>query len=224
MPRLPRSTQIQRSVIFHTINRGILRQEIFHNNDDARLFLNTLKKYQTKFLFSLYHWCLMPNHYHLVLELQNGQHLSKIIGACQQIYAQYYHRKYKTAGKLFQNRFKSQAIEKEKYLLACGRYVERNPLRAGLVKLPWEWQWSSAKFYALNEDDSVTTQNPLWPGPRNNQADYQKWLTDTFNAEEETKIFRNAASMIGSHEFRRRHMMYNRTNRDTSYLSIYALH
>ena len=102
MARLSRFLQTENAEIFHIMNRGILKQEIFHDDEDALRFTRTLCRYKEKYAFEVYHWCLMPNHYHLVLGVQRGRQLTKIIGACQQIYAHYYHRKYKTAGKLFQ--------------------------------------------------------------------------------------------------------------------------
>ncbi|MBU1262841.1 transposase, partial [bacterium] len=117
------------------INRGVIRQTIFHDEEDMKRFISLIKRYQEKFSFKVYHWCLMNNHYHLLIELANSKDLNKIMGAIQQIYAVYHHKRYQTAGQLFQSRFKSQAIEKSNYLLACGRYIERNPLRANLVRV-----------------------------------------------------------------------------------------
>jgi putative transposase len=143
----------------------------------------------------------MPNHYHLVGEFPPPGKLSKIIGACQQIYAAYYHRKYQTAGRLFQNRFKSQAIEKERYLLSCGRYAELNPVRAKLVKYPWDWKWSSAGYYVNGINDDITTADPEWRDK--DAATYKRWLSDWEAAEKEREIFFSSNNIIGSQEFKR---------------------
>ena len=143
----------------------------------------------------------MPNHYHLVAEFQETSFLSKIVGACQQIYASYYHKKYQTAGRLFQNRFKSQAIEKDTYLLACGRYVELNPVRAHLAKNAWGWKWSSAHFYINNYKDSITSPSPEWQDKSN--LDYKQWLSDIEAAEKEKCIFASSENIIGSDRFKR---------------------
>lgn len=208
MPRLARKYQTDKSLLFHVINRGILRQAIFHDNNDSELFLKVLKRYKKKFDFSVFHWCLMPNHYHIVMELKEPKYISKVIGACQQIYTVNYHRKYNTAGRLFQNRFKSQAIEKESYLLACGRYVELNPVRAKLVKLPWEWKFSSARFYAEGFSDGITSINHQWQASTNN-ADYKKWLLDAQTTPQEQKIFSSSTSIIGDNNFRLKLIMEN---------------
>lgn len=201
MPRLARQYQTEKSFIFHLLNRGILCQTIFHDDEDAAYFLQQIKRYKERNSFLVYHWCLMPNHYHLVAEFFQPRLISKVIGACQQIYARYYHRKYHTAGKLFQNRFKSQAIEKQTYLLACGRYVELNPVRARLVKQAWDWKWSSARFYVQYGDDCITSPDPEWQGE--NPRMYQQWLSDTHAAQLEQAIFVSNAGVIGKNEFKK---------------------
>lgn len=200
MARTTRNNQIARSQTYHIINRGALRQVIFHDEDDIRYFLALLRRYQASHRFQLYHWVIMNNHYHLVLELEHPRELSKIIGAIQQLYAHYHHRRYQTAGQLFQNRFKSQAIEKGIYLLACGRYVERNPVRAGLVTLPWEWPWSSAHHYIGTQDHDITQSNPEWLAGEGTTDDYQQWLLDS-SAPGDDALFRRSVTLIGTTGF-----------------------
>jgi putative transposase len=200
MPRKPRLYQLERSLVYHIINRGVIRQTIFHGEEDVTQFLSLIKRYQKRFPFKIYHWVLMSNHYHLVMELAQPKDLSKIIGPIQQIYAVYHHRRHRTAGQLFQSRYKSQAIEKGSYLLSCGRYVERNPLRAGLVKLPWDYKASSSRYYVFNEPDGITQPNPEWLGTNGTSDSYRKWLLDD-KAKDEEKLFRSDTSVIGSSEF-----------------------
>lgn len=209
MPRQPRQNLISRSQVFHVINRGILRQEIFHDDDDVFCFLNIIKRYKEKANFKVYHWCIMPNHYHLLIELCEGLLLSKVIGACQQIYASYYHRKYSTAGKLFQNRFKSQAIEKDTYLLSCARYIELNPVRAGLVEYPWEWKWSSVLYYALRLKDEIISINEEFKDFYTDAGKYKEWLLDRQQSESEENVFKSSINIIGCDNFRKRHSLYN---------------
>lgn len=209
MPRIPRRNVISQTQIFHVINRGILRQEIFHDDQDVSYFLDTLCRYKEKFDFEMYHWCVMPNHYHLLAKFVDGTLLSKIIGACQQIYVKYYHRKYETAGKLFQNRFKSQAIEMQSYLLACGRYIELNPVRASLVKDAWEWPWSSASYYVLQKKDKLTSVNTEFKEFYLNIDTYKQSLKDVASAQKQDNIFRSSLSIIGSDIFRKQHIVQN---------------
>lgn len=186
-----------------------MRQEIFHDDKDVSAFFSIIKRYKQKSDFKVYHWCVMPNHYHLLLEFSNGNFLSKTIGALQQIYASYYHRKYSTAGKLFQNRFKSQAIEKDSYLLSCGRYIELNPVRAALAKYPWEWKWSSAPYYAHQAKDEIISVNEEFKDFYANMDKYKEWLLEREASETETEIFKSSINAIGSDDFRKRHSLDN---------------
>lgn len=185
------------SLTYHVINRGVIGQDIFHAQEDADFFITIVKKYSKIRSFNVYHWCLMHNHYHLVLGLKNSAGLSKIIGAIQQIYASYHHRVYKTQGRLFQSRFKSQAIETAAYLLACGRYVERNPVRAGLVSAAWQWPWSSARFYVYKKEDGITTIS-VELAERSPQ-EHMRWLS-AGDAESE-KMFHGNCAVIGNDGF-----------------------
>jgi putative transposase len=115
-------------------------------------------------------------------------------------YARYYCRKYETAGHIWQGRFRSQPIQKEIYLLRCGRYVERNAYRAGIVKRPWDYEWSSCKVYALGINDGLTEQNVYYrafgttDGER--QSAYRKWLMGG-----EDEIFKGAERFAGDEQF-----------------------
>jgi REP element-mobilizing transposase RayT len=140
----------------------------------------------------IYHWCLMGNHYHLVLKLKNPERISKLIGGIQQVYAQYHHKRYHTAGRLFGSWFKSQVIEDEDYLLICGRYVERNPVRAGLVKNAWDWADSSAKYYVSGRKDKITDKNPQWAD--DSGQEYKKWLEK--ETEEDVELFHGTGTVI----------------------------
>ena len=207
MPRRARKHQLGRALTYHIMNRGILGQDIFHDTQDVDSFIESVAVYIRRFEISVYHWCIMHNHYHLILKLNDYRILSKIAGGLQQIYARKYHKRYNTAGRFFQNRFKSQAIEQSSYLLACGRYVERNPVRAGLVAAPWEWPWSSARFYALGNEDPIITEDPELrgmglAGPGGRMA-YREWLMDDEKATSEEKYFRRNADVVGSDGFLR---------------------
>jgi putative transposase len=194
MPRNPRKYQISNSSFYHIVNRGVLRQTIFHDKQDAREFVGIIKQYKTREEIEIYHWCLMGNHYHLVLKMRKPERISKLIGGIQQVYAQYYHKRYHTAGRLFGSRFKSQVIEDESYLLVCGRYVERNPVRAGLIKNPWDWSESSALYYVLGKKDAITDKNPHWAD--GNAEEYKQWLLK--ETEQEVELFHGTGTIIKS--------------------------
>ena len=120
------------------------------------------------------------------------------------MYAVRYHKRYGTAGRVFQGRFKSQAIEKDEYLLACGRYVEVNPVRAEICTYPWEWRWSSARFYVNGKRDRITTQDPLWM----NANSYREFLCEEVGILNESKLFKSSIDVIGSGRFRQNLVMH----------------
>ena len=101
-------------------------------------------------------------HYHILVELEQPEIISSVMSGIARAYSCYHHRAHKTAGYLWQGRFKSQPIEQELYLSACGRYIERNPVKVSIVSNAWEYDYSSAKFYVLGQTDSLTTQNPFF--------------------------------------------------------------
>jgi putative transposase len=121
-------------------------------------------------------------------------------------YTHYYHRKYHTAGFLWQGRFKLQPIQKEQYLITCGRYIERNPVKAGMVEFAESYPYSSAQFYCLGKADGITQESPLFVSfgkeilPR--QSNYKEFLRN-FNAEED-ESFERIEEPKGDKEFLRR--------------------
>jgi putative transposase len=102
--------------------------------------------------------------FHLLLQLPRPQQLSRLMAGLLRAYVHYYHGRYDFVGHLFQGRFKSPAIEADSYLLSCGRYIERNPVEAGLVTEPWLYRWSICRAYALGEEDAL-----LAPRARNRE-------------------------------------------------------
>ena len=104
----------------------------------------------------------MPNHTHILLKAETGYELPRIMQCINQSYAKHYKRVYKLIGNLFQGRYKSIFIDSDEYLLECGRYIERNPLRAGIVADLSEYYFSSYNFYANGRKDDIITPNPCY--------------------------------------------------------------
>ncbi len=137
---------------FHVLNRGNNRQAIFLDSEDYDYFLGLLKRFKKELGFKLYHFCLMPNHIHLVMEPTVEGSLSKIMLKLTLAHTRYFNKKYKGVGHVWQGRYKSSLIDADDYFIWCGIYNELNPVRAGLIKNPKDWQWSSFRFYGLNEN------------------------------------------------------------------------
>jgi REP element-mobilizing transposase RayT len=131
---------------YHVITRGNQRQKIFRDTTDYQKYLQFLTIYKNRYRFFLHAYVLMGNHVHLLIETQAAP-LSKILQGLNQRYTLYYNHKYRTVGHLFQGRYKAILCEKEAYLLALLRYIQRNPLRAKIVDRLDRYPWSSHHAY-----------------------------------------------------------------------------
>ena len=140
-PRIHRS-----SAFYHVMLRGNNGQQIFFSDQDKIRFCLLIQEGVERFGHRVHGFCLMSNHIHLVVETANIS-LSKIIQHLAFRYARYFNRKEARIGHLFQGRFKSILVEAEHYLSELVRYVHLNPVRAGIVKLPEDYFWSSHKTY-----------------------------------------------------------------------------
>ncbi|MDO9516400.1 MAG: transposase [Syntrophales bacterium] len=127
---------------YHVTSRGNARQDIFADNKDYRTFLMILAGVVEQYRWIVHAYCLMGNHYHLLVETPQAN-LSQGMRQLNGVYTQKYNRNHNRVGHLFQGRYKAFVVEKDAYLLELGRYIALNPVRAGLVRLPEEWVWSS---------------------------------------------------------------------------------
>jgi len=169
MPREAR--QASRTGTYHILCRGNNGQPLFSDPADHRLYLDLLIEVKRLEAFDLYHYCLMTNHIHLLAHCDELASLSKVMHQVNTTFAKRYCEKNRFVGHVFQARFKTLPIEDDAYLLDCGRYIERNPCRAGLVKDPSEYPWSSFRFYAEGRADALLTRNPLFFGLAHREED-----------------------------------------------------
>ena len=128
--------------LYHLTCRGNERKAIFKDDTDRQLFLSTLAKVVRRFHWLCHAYCLMDNHYHLVVETPNAN-LSNGMRQLNGVYTQAYNRRHRRVGHVFQGRFKGILVQKESHFLEVCRYVVLNPVAAGMVKHPGEWAWSS---------------------------------------------------------------------------------
>jgi putative transposase len=128
--------------LYHVTSRGNRRKSIFRNEQDRASFLDILHKVNRRCRWICHAYCLMNNHYHLIIETREGN-LSQGMRQLNGVYTMSFNRRHRTVGHVFQGRFKAILIEKESYLLEVCRYVVLNPVRAGLAKKPEDWGWSS---------------------------------------------------------------------------------
>ena len=144
MPRAPRTKS--KSNIYHIIMRGINRQAIFEDIEDREKFIQTLQKYKDICQFKLYAYCLMDNHLHLLL-MVDKEPLETVIRRICGSYVLGYNNKYDRVGNLFQDRFKSEPVENDKYFVTALRYIIQNPVKAGMVTKIEDYQWTNYTDY-----------------------------------------------------------------------------
>jgi len=144
MPRNAREKS--QTGIYHVVLRGVNQKTIFHDDEDNRRFLTTIERYKSLFSIKLYGWCLMGNHAHLLLR-EGKDGLSPALKRIAISYVSYYNDKYTTSGHLFQDRYRSESVEADDYLLTVIRYIHQNPVKAGIVHEPALWKWSSCPVY-----------------------------------------------------------------------------
>ena len=128
--------------LYHVTSRGDRREDIYLNDEDRIAWLDILGAVCKRFNWACHAWCQMSNHYHLVLETPEGN-LSQGMRQLNGVYTQSVNRAHQRVGHVFQGRYKAILVEKDAYLLELSRYVVLNPVRAGMVKRPEQWAWSS---------------------------------------------------------------------------------
>lgn len=141
---------ISKTDYYHVIMRGNNKDYIFKRNTDKAYFMEYLLKLQDEGLISVAGWCLMDNHVHLIVRAE-PDHLTTVFKRLNIKYAMMYHREYKTVGHVFQDRFMSEPIETDEYMMLVTRYIHQNPVKAKMVKSPEEYKWSSYKSYIKDD-------------------------------------------------------------------------
>jgi putative transposase len=144
----------------HITQRGNRRQETFFCAEDYRAYIGLMKEWCGYWKVEVWAYCLMPNHVHLIAVPPSEDGLRRAIGEAHRRYTRRVNFREGWRGHLWQGRFASYPLD-EPYLLAAARYIEQNPVRAGLAETPWEYPWSSAAAHMAGEDDALITVAPL---------------------------------------------------------------
>lgn len=160
MPRKPRVSIT--GIAEHIIQRGNNRQRIFVDNSDRRAYVFWLRKYAEKFNVSIHAWVLMTNHVHLLCTPNSPKGLSLMMQSLGRQYVHYFNRRHERSGTLWEGRFRSSLVQSEIYLLQMYRYIEMNPVRAGMVNEPQDYHWSSYQINALGKLSRLLTPHPLY--------------------------------------------------------------
>jgi REP-associated tyrosine transposase len=145
---MPRTARASRGgYCYHVINRGNGRAEVFHKDADYQGFVRLIGDACTRLPMRVLGYCLMPNHFHLVLWPHKDGDLSRWMQWLLTAHVRRYHKHYAPSGHVWQGRFKAFPIEEDDHLLTVLRYVERNPLRAELARRAEKWAWSSLAIW-----------------------------------------------------------------------------
>lgn len=148
-------------ICYHVINRGNARATVYHDASDYSFFVNLMGRACDRIPMRMLSYCLMPNHFHLVLWPFNDGDLSRWMQWLLTCHVRHYHSRRGTSGRIWQGRFKGFPIQQDRHLLTVCRYVERNPLRAGLVANAEDWNWSSISSRASAKCRQIIVDSPV---------------------------------------------------------------
>lgn len=174
------------NIVYHVINRGNFRSALFGDDREYAGFMNILAEVKNIVPMRILAYCLMPNHWHLVLYPENDKDLSRFMQLITLTHTQRYHTKTDTRGygHLYQGRYKSFPVQNDSYFLNLAGYVERNAKRAGLVGRAEDWKWSSAHVRMFGNDVQRELLSP-WPISMDEDPEnYARWLNECEPQEE----------------------------------------
>ena len=158
IPVMPRRARLSiPNIPWHIIQRGNNRSVCFYAEDDYLLYLHYLEELSSKFGCSIHAYVLMTNHVHLLLTPESADSASLLMKHLGQRYVQYINRTYKRSGTLWEGRYRSCLMQTKNYVLSCYRYIELNPVRAGMVGMPQDYPWSSYSANALGKTNQLIT-------------------------------------------------------------------
>ena len=196
MGRQPRP--IADGLVYHALNRGNNRGRVFFHDADFQQFLYALAQTKERYPFRLYAYCLMDNHFHLVLEPSPGQSISRILQSLTVAHTRHYHKASATTGHVWQGRFKSPLVSADGHLLTVLRYVECNPLRAGMVRDLACYPWSSYLVHGLGRQQPLVDEVPLWASlgatEQARQRYWRGWLRKPLAEKELAAVRRSVTS------------------------------
>jgi putative transposase len=180
MPRQPRL--ILPETALHVVQRGNNRSACFRVDTDYQVYLLHLRELTKSLQCRVHAYCLMTNHVHLLLTPPSADACIALMRNLGQRYAQFFNRRYDRSGTLWEGRFRSCATESRRYVLACYRYIEMNPVRAGMVQTPGEYRWSSFQANAGETQDRMLVPHPeflaLGNEAASRQAAYKQLFAD----------------------------------------------
>jgi len=141
---------------YHVVQRGNNREACFLEAENYRFYLRLWNDLSQRYGVAVHAYCLMTNHIHFLVTPEHEESVSNTMKVVGSRYAQYINRRYQRTGTLWEGRHRASLVQSERYLLTCYRYIELNPVRAGMVKRPEEYHWSSHRLNAWGDSDWLT--------------------------------------------------------------------
>lgn len=175
----------ENGVYYHVYNRGHRKQQIFLQNRDYERTLDKIIEYKKKFLLNIVAFCLMPNHFHFLLQENSPGSISSFISNLCNSHSRFYNTKYETVGSLFQGRFKAKRVDKDEYLIHLSRYIHLNPTslfnfnnQKMMIDYILSYKWSSLPIYLSGKPSEIVNPSPIlgYFSKENPIADYQKFV------------------------------------------------
>jgi REP element-mobilizing transposase RayT len=186
---------------YHIYNRGAGKAKIFFEEDNYIYFLMKMKEYSAKYEFSVIAYCLMPNHFHLLLRQDFEQPLNIALGFMFNAYTKAINKRYSRSGTLFEGSFKSIYVEDTKYLIELSRYIHRNPIDDGLVKNIEDWKYSNYHEWVNKRNGSLFDEqfrDKYFTGGEG----YEAYVLNHFSNKEFEKMIKKYVAKLKSGEVR----------------------
>lgn len=206
MPRPPR--YFIPGIPQHVLARGNDRQAVFWRDDDYQLYLRALRKASTKYECQIHAYVLMTNHVHLLVTPERKRSLPSMMQDMGRAYVQRLNFRYRRSGTLWEGRYKASVIQTDEYLLACQRYIELNPVRAGMVGAPGHYRYSSFHHHALGSTDRLLTPHATYlaihADPAARRRAYRALFSDALSADLLLRLRHetHVCGVIGSDSFK----------------------
>ena len=192
----------------HLIQRGNNKHAIFTYDADLAAYARWLAEGAERFEVAIHGWVFMTNHVHLLATPSHDTSLSQLMQFLGRLYVRHFNYKYTRSGTLFEGRFKTCIVQKSHYLLTCLRYIEMNPVRAGLVKDPGDYRWSSYRAHAFGVSARLWSPHILYldlgKNVKQRQLAWRELINETPNIEVLAKVRHcaNTGLVLGTESFR----------------------
>ncbi|MCU7915135.1 MAG: transposase [Candidatus Thiodiazotropha sp. (ex Gloverina cf. vestifex)] len=193
----------------HIIQRGINRQPCFASEEDFAAYAHWLGECAQKYMVAIHAWVFMTNHVHLLVTPSTPDGASKVMQTLGRYYVRYFNHTYQRTGTLWEGRFKSSVVDEDEYLLVCQRYIELNPVRAGMVSAPEEYYWSSYRANGLGQQIKIWTPHHIYQKLGRTVTERAKAYRELFTGHLDSEILnqiRNTANqgmVLGNDRFKR---------------------